>query len=341
MRIFFNNLSGIPPFFSKSPQRMAALEQIAGRRIPSSPSTRWNFQSRTVNAVKEMREALIACCDNLSGSQSQHTGFVALGIKHTLESPDFEFWLNFFSKIMPHVDLLYGLMQSRSIDSAFANTAIANFNTSIEKLRNEIGNSSSTSDSEANQPKRKRRCSNYVPDAIQKCDSITAQCSERFRFKGHLAAGQLLSKDNLPSFEKDFPDKILEEVVTAYPKLNKRKLKTELSVLYERNDMWTYSTAVALSKTIARDNLHEVFSEILKLLKILVTPMTTAEPERCFSTLKRIKTFLRSTMKNERLSALCMLSVEKSMIAGIADFNEKVIDHFASAKNRRVAFVYK
>ena len=46
-------------------------------------------------------------------------------------------------------------------------------------------------------------------------------------------------------------------------------------------------------------------------------------------------------MKNERLPALCMLSVEKSVIAGIADFNEKVIDHFASAKNRRVTFVYK
>ena len=238
---------------------------------------------------------------------------MALSIKHTLESPDFEFWLNFFSKIMPHVDLLYGLMQSRSTDSAFANTAIANFNTSIEKIRNEISNSSSTPDSEANQPRRKRRCSNYVPNAIQVCDSITAQCSERFRFKGHhLAAGQLLSKDNLPSFENDFRDKILEEVVTAYPELNKGKLKTELSVLYERNDMWTYSAAVALSKTTARDNLHEVFSEILKLLKILVvTAMTTAEPERCFSTLKRIKTFLRSTMKKERLSALCMLSVEK------------------------------
>ena len=87
----------------------------------------------------------------------------------------------------------------------------------------------------------------------------------------------------MPSFEKDFSNKILEEVVIAYPELNKGKLKTELSVLYERNDMWTYSTAVALSKTIAGDNLHEVFSEILKLLKTLVvTPMTTAEPERCF-----------------------------------------------------------
>ena len=54
-------------------------------------------------------------------------------------------------------------------------------------------------------------------------------------------------------------------------------------MLYERSDMWTYSSAVALSKSIARDNLHEVFFEILKLLKVLiVTPMTTAEPERCF-----------------------------------------------------------
>ncbi|CAH1981406.1 unnamed protein product [Acanthoscelides obtectus] len=35
--------------------------------------------------------------------------------------------------------------------------------------------------------------------------------------------------------------------------------------------------------------------------------MTTAESERCFSTLKRIKTFLRSSMNEERLSAVAML----------------------------------
>ena len=67
------------------------------------------------------------------------------------------------------------------------------------------------------------------------------------------------------------------------------------------------------SKTIAQDNLHQVFSETLKLLKILVvTLMATVEPERCFFTLKKIKTFLRSTMTNERLSALGMLSIEKN-----------------------------
>ncbi|KAF3859042.1 hypothetical protein F7725_021441 [Dissostichus mawsoni] len=45
------------------------------------------------------------------------------------------------------------------------------------------------------------------------------------------------------------------------------------------------------------NNLQSTFTETVRLLKILITtPMTTAESERCFSTLKRIKTFLRNTM---------------------------------------------
>ena len=46
-------------------------------------------------------------------------------------------------------------------------------------------------------------------------------------------------------------------------------------------------------------------------------------------------------MTNERLSALGMLSIEKNTIAEIKDFNEKVMDHFASIKNRRMEFIFK
>ena len=85
-----------------------------------------------------------------------------------------------------------------------------------------------------------------------------------------------------------------------------------------------------------------MFSELLKLLKILVvTPMTTSEAERCFSTLRRIKSFLRSTTGNERLSALAMLSIEKNMVAEMKDFNAKVIEHFSTAKKRRMDFIFK
>jgi hypothetical protein len=65
--------------------------------------------------------------------------------------------------------------------------------------------------------------------------------------------------------------------------------------------------------------------------------MTTAEPERRFSTMKRIKTYLRSTMCEERLSALAMLSVGKKS----SNFNEKVIEAFVLRKDRRMDFTYK
>ena len=63
--------------------------------------------------------------------------------------------------------------------------------------------------------------------------------------------------------------------------------------------------------------------------------------ERCFSTLKRIETFLGYTMTNERLKALAVLTVQKYLIRGISEFNSKVIVKFAQQKNRRMDFIYK
>lgn len=51
-------------------------------------------------------------------------------------------------------------------------------------------------------------------------------------------------------------------------------------------------------------------------MKILLftTSMTKAEAERCFSTLKRLKTFLRTAKSQDRLNALAMLSIEKHLL---------------------------
>ena len=88
-------------------------------------------------------------------------------------------------------------------------------------------------------------------------------------------------------------------------------------------------------------NLQETFSVTVSLLNILTTPMTTAEAERCFSTLKRIKTFLRNSMGQERLNALAMLSMERELVLNMRDFNEKVIDRFAALKERLAKLQYK
>ena len=69
--------------------------------------------------------------------------------------------------------------------------------------------------------------------------------------------------------------------------------------------------------------------------------MVTSECERCFSTLKRIKTFLRNTMCQERLCALAMCSIEKKLVQETTNFNELVIEHFVRNKERRMDFIYR
>jgi hypothetical protein len=98
----------------------------------------------------------------------------------------------------------------------------------------------------------------------------------------------------------------------SYPILNKNRLRKELSVLYERLDIRNVDEAIPLLQLICCNHLQDTFSETTTLLRIIVTiPMTTAEPERYFSSMKRIKTFLRNTMNEDRLTALAMLSFKK------------------------------
>ena len=96
---------------------------------------------------------------------------------------------------------------------------------------------------------------------------------------------------------------------------------------------------------MVENNLSQVyFTEVCKLLEIsLATPLTSAESERGFSTLNRIKTFLRNTMTHERLNALSStLSIQKDLTRdSVPNFNQLVIDKFATSQERRVPFLYK
>uniref|UniRef100_A0A2S2Q3Q9 Zinc finger MYM-type protein 1 n=1 Tax=Sipha flava TaxID=143950 RepID=A0A2S2Q3Q9_9HEMI len=145
-----------------------------------------------------------------------------------------------------------------------------------------------------------------------------------------------------PLYEKSFPQTYVDETIEAYPFLNKRKLQTELELIYKRTDFRSVIGAVNLLQFIIDNNLEQIFSETFKLIRIIATiPMTSAEAERSFSTLKRIKTFLRNSMAEERLTALAMLSIEKKIVNQISNFNEEVIKVFMKKKDRRIDLEFK
>jgi hypothetical protein len=63
----------------------------------------------------------------------------------------------------------------------------------------------------------------------------------------------------------------------------------------------------------------------------MTIPPTNCSIERTFSKLCRIKTWLRSTMCENRLYGLCMLSLHRQKIEEL-NLSEKVINEFGKIK---------
>ena len=133
-------------------------------------------------------------------------------------------------------------------------------------------------------------------------------------------------------FVKSIPEAQLACAIKLWPTalINEGKLQTELALLYGHTEQHTGKSALSLFQAIHENNLQEALSETCTLLSIIITtPMTSAESDRNCSTLKRIQTFTRNTMGQQRLNALSMLSIENLFVHGLVDFNSKVIQRFA------------
>ena len=78
-----------------------------------------------------------------------------------------------------------------------------------------------------------------------------------------------------------------------------------------------------------------LYPSIDTILCIMLTmPVTSATAERSFSVLRRLKTYVRSTMKNDRLSSLALTHIHRDFSVDL----DKIMEKFVSAKTRRTDF---
>ncbi|XP_016661809.1 52 kDa repressor of the inhibitor of the protein kinase-like [Acyrthosiphon pisum] len=76
------------------------------------------------------------------------------------------------------------------------------------------------------------------------------------------------------------------------------------------------------------NNIHFLFKIVCTL------PVSTACPERPFSSLKRIKSYLRNTISEKRLNGLAMLSIHRDIGVNV----DKVLNEM-SQKPRRMNII--
>ncbi len=85
---------------------------------------------------------------------------------------------------------------------------------------------------------------------------------------------------------------------------------------------------------------NKMMPNMFKVVKVLATmPISSCEAERSFSTLRRIKNHMRTTMGQERLSALNVIAMHRARVNQVLlEQMDQLIDTFASRKNRRAYF---
>ena len=84
-------------------------------------------------------------------------------------------------------------------------------------------------------------------------------------------------------------------------------------------------------------NLRDVYPNVDIALRIFLSiPATNCSGERSFSTLKRVKSYLRASMGQDRLNALALLSIEAQLVQEI-DYDD-IVDAFARTKARKKRF---
>lgn len=89
-------------------------------------------------------------------------------------------------------------------------------------------------------------------------------------------------------------------------------------------------------KDILKDLDSELFPNLSTVLKILLTkPVTTCECERSVSHLRRLKTFLRTTMDNDRLNGLALMHIYYDQALD----EDEIVDTFASLHSRKLELI--
>ncbi|XP_071050795.1 uncharacterized protein [Onthophagus taurus] len=167
-------------------------------------------------------------------------------------------------------------------------------------------------------------------NSIQERFTSLNECNELFKF---LIEFRNMSEDDLRKSCADFD--IALQVRNNDGDVDGEDLYNELIMYKILNEDVT--DPLKNLQFIQTSGLISSFSNFSVALRIYLTlPVTVATGERSFSKLKLIKSYLRSSMCQERLSNLSLVAIEKELSEEIN--LDTVIDELANKKARKVQF---
>ncbi|KAG6430774.1 hypothetical protein SASPL_108847 [Salvia splendens] len=344
-------------------------DNIAGLTLKSVSATRWESRVESVKAIRfqcaDIREALLQVSDS---DNDVKTSSEAKGLANN-ELGEYEFILaiviwyevlhavNLISKHLQAKDMLIdvAIEKVQGLISFFKDYRETGFLDALEiakgiALEMDIG----TTFKKKREIKRKRqfdenpdvtnvavqsaeesfRINYFLPIVDQAISSLTRRFEQYQSYQNIFAF--LFTSDALQSLDNKSLKSSCDNLEAALRKDGQSDI--------DANEFFV--ELKFLQGFIPRENKGPV--EILKFLKrhgcfpnatiayrvLLTIPVTVASAERSFSKLKLLKSYLRSTMTQDRLNDLAIIALESEMLEKIA--YENIVEDFISKNTKRM-----
>ncbi|OCT96206.1 hypothetical protein XELAEV_18013881mg [Xenopus laevis] len=369
---FFDVVQALYVFFGESIKRWAVLSTFttdSSVTLKRLCPTRWSSRYESLFALRfRFTDIMKALSKLMLTSTKAKEKQEAKSLKKKLEAFEFIFIIVLQSKILDHINSISKMLQSEKMDLSKAAHLICNAKEDLRKYRSNFEDAKqnaillaekwgiATKFENKRIAKVKRHCDELCQDErledpetrfkteifYGSLDIIIAQLTSRFNGMTTVVERFRLLHPHVLAMEKD------DELFAAATKLEQyyqedvspdfpRQLMSFRSTL--RDEICKCCTVKDLAQLLIIDNaaLSSTLPDVCTVFLLFLTlPVTVSSAERSFSKLKLIKSFLRSTMSQQRLSGLAILSIENERAREL-DI-ESLVDDFAESKARRRIF---
>lgn len=126
-------------------------------------------------------------------------------------------------------------------------------------------------------------------------------------------------------------------MLEPFVELNVSNLKLQLQHFRRKRPVKSVRETIQIMQEMANEVRGE-YAEVEKLVRLLlVNPASSCEAERSFSALRRLKTWLRSTMTQVRLNAVAVCHIHQHLLDSVND--ERIVQSFvAKSESRALIF---
>ena len=356
-----------------SPKRLALFKDFKAKISPDCVGfrvlcpTRWTVRNETFQSILDNYSALLELWETiLNDKPDSETRARVNGIDSQMKTFDFYFGVSLLHNVLSHTDNLSKTLQHTRLNAAEGQHLVRMTTTTLKSIRTEemyklfwqkiITQANELDIAEPTLPRKRKAPRRYevgvgtgvTPSSpedhfkaiyYEALDTVIGCIGDRFKQEGYQMYSKLEQLLIMEKQNKEDTDEVLEFYGSDF---EKDELITQLRLFhanYPPEKRTCIHDAVSVVKGMSIGE-KQLLSQVVKLVKLLlVMPATNAISERSFSAMRRIKTYLRSTMVQERLNSVMVLHIHKELTDGL-DLNNICKEFTSKSDYRKTKFSF-